>query len=117
MTKSSTFISLFSFLFFISFSTLNAQRNGVRIAYIDMDEILSNMSDYTKGKEVLDQKVVQWQNEIDEKKMALKSQEDQLQAEKVLLTPELIEDRQAEIALFRAEIVALQNSYFGVNGK
>ena len=56
-------------------------------------------------------------NEIDEKKMALKSQEDQLQAEKVLLTPELIEDRQAEIALFRAEIVALQNSYFGVNGK
>ena len=117
MTKSSTFISLFSFLFFISFSTLNAQRNGVRIAYIDMDEILSNMSDYTRGKEVLDQKVVQWQNEIDEKKMALKSQEDQLQAEKVLLTPELIEDRQAEIALFRAEIVALQNSYFGVNGK
>ena len=117
MTKSSTFISLFSFLFFISISTLNAQRNGVRIAYIDMDEILSNMSDYTKGKEVLDQKVVQWQNEIDEKKMALKSQEDQLQAEKVLLTPELIEDRQAEIALFRAEIVALQNSYFGVNGK
>ena len=117
MTKSSTFISLFSFLFFVSISTLNAQRNGVRIAYIDMDEILSNMSDYTKGKEVLDQKVVQWQNEIDEKKMALKSQEDQLQAEKVLLTPELIEDRQAEIALFRAEIVALQNSYFGVNGK
>jgi len=117
MTKSSTFISLFSFLFFISISTLNAQRNGVRIAYIDMDEILSNMSDYTKGKEVLEQKVVQWQNEIDEKKMALKSQEDQLQAEKVLLTPELIEDRQAEIALFRAEIVALQNSYFGVNGK
>ena len=35
----------------------------------------------------------------------------------MLLTPELIEDRQAEIALFRAEIVALQNSYFGVNGK
>ena len=117
MTKSSTFISLFSILFFTSLATVNAQRNGVRIAYIDMDEILSNMSDYTKGKEVLDQKVVQWQNEIDEKKMALKSQEDQLQAEKVLLTPELIEDRQAEIALFRAEIVALQNSYFGVNGK
>ena len=53
---------------FISFSTLNAQRNGVRIAYIDMAEILSNMFDYTKGKEVLDQKVVQWQNEIDEKR-------------------------------------------------
>lgn len=117
MTKPSTFISLFSILFFTSLATVNAQRNGVRIAYIDMDEILSNMSDYTRGKEVLDQKVVQWQNEIDEKKMALKSQEDQLQAEKVLLTPELIEDRQAEIALFRAEIVALQNSYFGVNGK
>lgn len=117
MTKPSTLISLFSILFFTSLATVNAQRNGVRIAYIDMDEILSNMSDYTRGKEVLDQKVVQWQNEIDEKKMALKSQEDQLQAEKVLLTPELIEDRQAEIALFRAEIVALQNSYFGVNGK
>ena len=52
------------FPFFISFSTLNAQRNGVRIAYIDMDEILSNMSDYTKGKEVLDQKVVQWQMKL-----------------------------------------------------
>ncbi|MGB2476112.1 MAG: OmpH family outer membrane protein, partial [Flavobacteriaceae bacterium] len=55
--------------------------------------------------------------EIEVKKMALQGRQDQLQAEKVLLTPELIEDRESELTFFREEIVALQNNYFGPQGR
>lgn len=118
MKTPSSFLLSFALLFFcVSFSWVHAQRNGVRIAYIDMEEILSQMSDYQKSKKILDKKVADWKVDIDEKKMELENQEKQLQAEKILLTPELIDDREAEIALFREEIAALQNSYFGVKGK
>ena len=49
--------------------------------------------------------------------MELKGREEQLQAEKVLLTQELIEDRQMELRIFREEIVDIQNKYFGPNGE
>ena len=45
--------------------------------------------------------------------MELKGREEQLQAEKVLLTQELIEDRKSELQLFRSEIIDLQTKYFG----
>ena len=107
--------SSFLLLVMIASQWIMAQR-GVRIAYIDMDEILSNIDDYKKGNDLLTKKIADWKNEIELKKMELKSLEDQLQAEKVLLTPELIEDRESDLSIFRNEIIALQNNYFGPQG-
>ena len=93
-----------------------AQR-GVRLAYIDMDEILENVDEYSTAISLLEKNVEEWKKDIEVRKMELQGREEQLQAEKVLLTQELIEDRQKELDIFRKEIVDLQNKYFGPKGE
>ena len=105
---------LFAFLFTLVQQSF-AQR-GVRLAYIDMDEILENVAEYKTASVLLDKNVATWKKEIELKKMELKGREEQLQAEKVLLTQELIEDRKSELQLFRSEILDLQTKYFGPTG-
>ena len=107
-------------LLFVALSVITqftfAQR-GVRLAYIDMDEILENVDEYSTASSLLEKNVEEWKKDIEVKKMELQGREEQLQAEKVLLTPELIEDRQKELDIFRKEIVDLQNKYFGPKGE
>lgn len=105
---------LFAFLFALVQQSF-AQR-GVRLAYIDMDEILENVEEYKTASTRLDKNVASWKKDIELKKMELKGREEQLQAEKVLLTQELIEDRKSELQLFRSEIIDLQTKYFGPTG-
>ena len=50
------------------------------------------------------------------KKIQLKQFEDQLNTERILLTPELIKDREMEIKDFASEIVNLQEKRFGPQG-
>jgi Skp family chaperone for outer membrane proteins len=106
------------FLFVLLFALVQqsyAQR-GVRLAYIDMDEILENVEEYKTAATLLDKNVANWKKDIELKKMELEGREEQLQAEKVLLTQELIEDRKLELQLFRSEIIDLQTKYFGPTG-
>ena len=107
-------------LFFLStlcsFSiAIHAQR-GARIAYIDMDVILSKNQEFITANRLLDEKTAQWKKEIELKKIQLKRIEDQFAVEKILLTPELIADRELEIKDFAAEIVSLQEKRFGPKG-
>ena len=106
------------FLFVLLFALVQqsyAQR-GIRLAYIDMDEILENVEEYKTAATLSDKNVANWKKDIELKKMELKGREEQLQAEKVLLTQELIEDRKLELQLFRSEIIDLQTKYFGPTG-
>ena len=75
-----------------------------------MDD-LENVDEYATASQLLEQNVEEWKKEIEVKKMELKGREEQLQAEKVLLTPELIEDRQTELDIFRKEVVDLQRKF------
>ena len=109
---------LFSFIFLLCLffnSSATAQR-GARVGYIDMDIILENISEYKKASLLLDQKIEDWKKEIELKKLELKQLQDQLNAERVLLTPELIDDRELEIKDFAGEIVRLQEKRFGPRG-
>jgi len=94
---------------------INAQK-GVRIGYIDMNVILDNISEYKKSMKILDDRIVQWKKEIEQKKNQLSQFQNQLNAERVLLTPELISDREIEISDYANEIIALQEKRFGPNG-
>lgn len=91
-------------------------KKGVRIAYIDFNEIIEQIGDYTEASRNLESKAESWNKEIEVKKMELKSMEDQLNSEKFILTSELINDRQDELKIYRDEIFTLQNKYFGING-
>ncbi len=101
-------------LCFLCFS-IHAQR-GTRIAYIDMDVILSKNKEFRTANQLLDEKITQWKKEVELKKIQLKRLEDQFAVEKILLTPELISDRELEIKDFASEIVSLQEKRFGPNG-
>ena len=106
----------FVFLFlFATLNLLNAQK-GVRIGYIDMNVILENVSEYKNATIILDKRILEWKKEIELKKMQLKKFQDQLNAERVLMTPELIEDREIEIKDYSNEILALQEKRFGPGG-
>ena len=94
---------------------VDAQR-GARIAYIDMDIILSKNKEFKTANQLLDEKIAQWKEEIEEKKLQLKRVEDQFAVEKILLTPELIADRELEIKDFASEVVSLQEKRFGPKG-
>ena len=94
---------------------VHAQR-GARIAYIDMDVILSKNKEFRTANQLLDEKITQWKKEVELKKIQLKRLEDQFAVEKILLTPELISDREMEIKDFASEIVSLQEKRFGPNG-
>jgi len=110
--KLKLFLTLF--LCFLNFS-IHAQR-GTRIAYIDMDVILSKNKEFKTANQLLDEKITQWKKEVELKKIQLKRLEDQFAVEKILLTPELISDRELEIKDFASEIVSLQEKRFGPNG-
>ena len=97
-------------------SSINWAQRGVRIGYIDMDVILENVDEYKIANVLLNKRVEDWKKEIELQKLQLKKLEDTLNAEKALLTPNLIMDREIVINDFAADIVNLQNQKFGPNG-
>ena len=107
---------LYVFLTLITSATINAQARGTKLGYIDMEYILENVADYGQAKIQLEQKAQKWKSEIETKKIEINKLKDALKAEKVLLTKELIEEREAEIAFLENENLDYQQKRFGANG-
>jgi len=102
-------------LLIISSFTVFAQR-GTRVGYIDMDYILESVEEYNKASLLLDKTIENWKKEIELKKLELQQYRDQLNAERIILTPELIKDRELEIQDFATTVIRLQEKRFGPNG-
>ena len=91
-------------------------KRGTRVGYIDMNVILESIDEYQEASKLFDKNVANWKKEIELKKIKLKQFQDQLNTERILLTPELINDRDLEINDFASEIVNLQEKRFGPRG-
>ncbi|MCW4468239.1 OmpH family outer membrane protein [Flavobacterium sp. MFBS3-15] len=89
---------------------------GVKIAYIDMEYILDKAPDYAEAKNQLEQKAQKWKQEIDVKKSEIEKLKEALKAEKALLTKELVEEREEEIAYLEKEMLDFQEKKFGPTG-
>ena len=100
-------------LLWVSWSS--AQR-GVRIGYVDMEYILENVEEYRDATEQLDSKVQRWKVEIEQKQNAVEQMRQELMAEKVLLTDELIAEREEEIKILEKEMFDYQQDRFGPQG-
>ncbi|MGB3775808.1 MAG: OmpH family outer membrane protein [Leeuwenhoekiella sp.] len=111
--RKQAFLLSFSILF-IGFCA-NAQRS-MRIGYIDMDYILENVPDYQEAQAVLNAKVDQWQIEIEKKQSAIDQMKKTLENERVLLTEELVTEREEEIAFIENELFEYQQKRFGPRG-
>ena len=94
----------------------NSQSRGIRIGYIDMEYILQNVPDYTEAKSQLEQKAQKWKQEIEAKKVDVAKLKDALKTERVLLTKELIDEREEEIKFQETELLDFQQKKFGPNG-
>lgn len=95
--------------------TASAQK-GVRVGYIDMDYILENVAEYAEANTELDKKVKTWRTDIELRQTELDNMRKVLANEKVLLTKELIEEREEDILFKEKEMIDFQQQCFGPNG-
>jgi Skp family chaperone for outer membrane proteins len=105
------FVLLFSFVLFV----VQAQKT-TKIGYIDMEYILEKVPEYAEAKNQLEQKANTWIQEIETKKNDIKKLKDALASEKVLLTKELINDKEEEINVLEKEMLEYQQKRFGPQG-
>ncbi|MCK0189517.1 OmpH family outer membrane protein [Arenibacter sp. F20364] len=96
-------------------ATISAQR-AIRIGYVDMEYILENVEEYREANEQLATKVQKWKLELDKEKGVIDQMKKDLMAEKVLLTEELISERQEEIQILEKEMFDYQQDRFGPEG-
>ncbi|WJJ96748.1 OmpH family outer membrane protein [Algibacter luteus] len=105
---------LLTLVFTLSFYS-HAQR-GVRIAYIDTEYILQNVPEYQEATAQLEDKAQKWKNEIQAKLATVEQKRKDLSNEKALLTKELVDEREEDIAFEENEILDYQQKRFGPNG-
>ena len=106
-------------LFIIAFTSLTSfaqTARGVKIGYIDMEYILEKVPDYANALNQLEQKAQKWKQEIEVKRNEIDKLKDVLKTERVLLTRELIEEREQEIAFAETELLDYQEKRFGPKG-
>ena len=92
-----------------------AQR-GQRVGYVDMNYILENVPEYVEAQSRLDAKVVKWNQKLGELSNEIEALETTLANEKILLTKELIVEREEDIYIKNQELQRLQIAYFGPKG-
>ncbi|WP_417619890.1 OmpH family outer membrane protein [Oceanihabitans sediminis] len=101
--------------FMLNITNIQAQR-GVRIGYIDTEYILENIPEYQEATSQLDSKVQKWKSEIESRLSVIEQKRKDLSNEKVLLTNELVAEREEDIKFEELEILEYQQKRFGPNG-
>lgn len=107
---------LFLSLILLGFGFSAQAQRGARIGYIDMEYILENVPEYKEARTQLDGKVQRWKKDIEKKTKEVEQMKLNLSNERVLLTQELIEEREEEIKILEDEILDYQQDRFGPNG-
>ena len=87
-----------------------------KFGYVDTDYILSQMPEYSEAKVEIEKVSKAWEQEIQEMYKGIEELETSLQAEEVLLTKEMKDDRLKEIDLKWDEVKAYQKKVFGFDG-
>ncbi|KQC32537.1 membrane protein [Nonlabens sp. YIK11] len=99
----------------LCFAFAKAQR-GIRVGYVDMEYILESVPEYQKASEQLEQRMQGWKTEIEKMESEIAQMETSLKNERVLLTKELIEEREEEIGIKRQALNDYQQKRFGAQG-
>lgn len=92
------------------------QQNNQRIAFVDIEYVLENIPEYAQAQTQLDKKVTNWQLDLDKIKSEIELMQVDLSNEKALLTADLIEEKEEDIAIKQEELKALESKYFSSNG-
>lgn len=104
-------IFLLSMLFFATTVAF-----GQKFAFVDTDYILKKIPQFRAAQEQLDKLSAQYQKEVEAKFTALDDMVRSYQAERVLLTQDMRNKREQEIAQSQKAAQDLQRNYFGPDG-
>ena len=105
---------LFLFLIFLSLN-LNSQK-PLRVGYINMDYILSNIDDYKTANEEYDIKLNLWRKEIESRTNKIESRLKELEIKKPLLPDEVYQNLIDEIDFDKKQLEQYAQKRFGPKG-
>jgi Skp family chaperone for outer membrane proteins len=108
--------NIFLFIVLLFTVSISWSQRGQIIAYIDMEYILENVPEYLEAQNTLDRKVEKWRQKLDKQARYIEVLKTDLANEKVLLTKDLIEEKEEEISLKQDELRRLESLYFGPTG-
>ena len=97
-------------------TTVVASQKSQHIGYIDMEYILKSVPEYIQAQNTLDAKVSKWQQNLDKEARAIEVMKSDLNNEKAILTPDLIEEKEEDIRVKQQALRKLESLYFGPNG-
>lgn len=92
------------------------QLQAQRYAVIDTRYILNKLPEYEEAQKKLDAFSIQWQKEIDDRQMALDQLYRNFEAERVMLSEELLKKREDDLFNREKELRDLQKKRFGFEG-
>lgn len=101
-----------TFAILIASLSMTAQR----VAVVDVNSILENLTDYQSAQNEIDQVSAKWRQEIAQEYDKIKSMYNKYQAEQVLLSDEVKIEREDEIMVKEKEVRDLQKRRFGPEG-
>lgn len=95
---------------------LTSSGYGQRLAYVDTHKILNSIPEYKQSKLEINRLSIKWEDEIVALFASASEQKNQLEVEKVLLTSEMISDREKAIKALDDSARVKQIKYFGPEG-
>ena len=104
--------TVFLFIFLFSVTAAFSQRYAI----IDTRYILEKIPEYKDANKQMEDIAASWQQEIDMMQAELDKMYRQLDAERVMLTPELLKKREDEIFNKEKQVRDLQRKRFGYEG-
>lgn len=109
MTKQ--LLILFAFVGMFSFSA-----TAQRIAYVDIAAVLESLPEYNKAQDDLDQTAAKWRQEIAQEYDKIKGMYNKYQAEQVLMSDDMRQQKEDEIMEAEKMVRELQKKKFGPEG-
>lgn len=100
------------FILFISASTY-----AQKFAYVDMEYMLDKMPSYNEAQKQLDKIAEGWQKDVESKMKGVDDMYKQFQAEQVLMTEPMKQQKMKEIETKEREVKEFQKAKFGPNGE
>lgn len=88
-----------------------------KFAFVDMDYMLNKMQSYTEAQKELDKIAAGWQKDVEAKMKAVDDMYKQFQAEQVLMTEPMKQQKMKEIEAKEKEVKDFQKAKFGPNGE
>ena len=110
-------IKLFNFLLTLILfcNVLNAQKQ-LRVGYINMDYILSNIEGFEVANKEFEYKIEQWKKEISKKENEIKTKREELDFEKDIIPNQIYMKRSKELDYDFKELDNYRNKRFGPEG-